>query len=91
MRVITNDQSYSHPSAKDRTWADDDIEVRIRPRLNTAVSKLSRSEYLREYLPFLDFNALDKNMIHWLDNKHPGGGLFITSLLTIENLLKKIV
>jgi hypothetical protein len=90
MRGITNNKRYSHPSAEDRTWADDDIEVRIRPRLNKHVANLSNSEYLHEYMPFFDFDLLKRKTKYWVEGNNPGGGLFLTSLLTIENLLKEI-
>jgi hypothetical protein len=91
LRTVTNNQKFSHPKASSRTWPDIDNEVRIRPRLREDIIKLQNSEHLRYLLPFFDFNKLEKDIDQWINKGRPGGGLFLTSLLTIDNMMKEFL
>ena len=90
LKLRTKNEKYSHPSARDRTWPDVDSEVRIRKNLYERVTKLHKSEYLRETLPFFDFDRLKKDTEYWVNKGNSGGGLFLTSILTIDNMLRDI-
>jgi len=90
LRTITGNQKFSHPKANSRTWPDIDNEVRIRSRLRKDIIKLHNSEYLRDLLPFFDFNKLERDTHQWINKGRPGGGLFLTSLLTIDNMMNEI-
>jgi hypothetical protein len=90
LKAVTKNEKYSHPSARDRTWPDVDSEVRIRKNLYERVTKLHKSEYLRETLPFFDFDRLKKDTEYWVNKGNSGGGLFLTSILTIDNMLRDI-
>ena len=90
LRTITGNQKFSHPGANSRTWPDIDNEVRIRPRLRSEIIKLHNSEQLRDLLPFFDFKKLEIDTHQWLNEGRSGGGLFLTSLLTINNMLDEI-
>ena len=90
LRTITGNQKFSHPKANSRTWPDIDNEVRIRSRLRKDIIKLHNSEHLRDLLPFFDFNKLERDTHQWINKGRPGGGLFLTSLLTIDNMMKEI-
>ncbi len=90
LRTITGNQKFSHPKANSRTWPDIDNEVRIRSRLRKDIIKLHNSEHLRDLLPFFDFNKLERDTHQWINKCRPGGGLFLTSLLTIDNMMKEI-
>ncbi len=90
LRILTDNQRFSHPKASSRTWPDIDNEVRIRSRLREEIIKLSNSERLRELLPFFNFRKLEKDTHQWINKGQPGGGLFLTSLLTIDNMMNEI-
>ena len=89
LRVVSGNKNYRHPGAKDRTWPDLDFETRIRPNLRNRVINLPYSEPLRNAMPFFDFNKLERDIDLWINHNKPGGGLFLTSLLTIDNLVKR--
>jgi len=89
LRVVTHNNKYRHPQAKDRTWPDMDYEVRLRPKLREAVVNLPNSEQLRSAMPFFNFKKLEKDIDFWINKNQPGGGLFLTSILTIDNLVKR--
>jgi hypothetical protein len=88
-RMVTGNSKYRHPQAKDRTWPDLDCEVRIRPRLRKSIMNLPKSEPLRSAMPFFDFDKLEKDIDLWINHDKPGGGLFLTSILTLDNLVRK--
>jgi hypothetical protein len=89
LRIITRNSKYRHPCAKDRTWPDIDHEVRLRPKLREAIINLPHSEKLRDTMPFFDFKKLERDIDFWMNKNQPGGGLFLTSILTIDNLVKR--
>jgi len=89
LRGVTRNKKYRHPQAKDRTWPDMDHEVRLRPKLKEAIINLPNSERLRDAMPFFDFKKLERDIDLWVHKNQPGGGLFLTSILTIDNLVKR--
>jgi asparagine synthetase B (glutamine-hydrolysing) len=89
MRTITGNKKYSGPLAKDRTWPDDDEQVRVRKRLNKRVMNLHNSEYLRDAMPYFNFEKLKNDSDDWLNNK-PGGGHFLICLFSIEEFLRSL-
>jgi hypothetical protein len=89
LRGVTNNSKFRHPQAADRTWPDMDFEVRLRPRLRKSIMNLPNSEALRDAMPFFDFEKLENDIKFWVEKGKPGGGLFLTSLLTIDNLANR--
>jgi len=57
--------------------------------LREAVVNLPNSEQLRSAMPFFNFKKLEKDIDFWINKNQPGGGLFLTSILTIDNLVKR--
>lgn len=90
LRTFSSSNKYKNPTAERRTWPNEDDQVRNMKLLNSAVSSLHQSDYLREALPYIDFNLLQSNTKDWLDNGRPGGGQFLMCLLSIDSFLKSL-
>ena len=87
---MTRNNKYRGPLAKDRTWPDEDEEVRKLPKLSKRVNNLYKSEHLRDALPYFNFKLLKEDSDYWLNQRNPGGGQFLMCLLSIEEFVRSL-
>ena len=90
LRTLTRNNKYRGPLAKDRTWPDEDEEVRKLPKLSKRVNNLYKSEHLRDALPYFNFKLLKEDSDYWLNQRNPGGGQFLMCLLSIEEFVRSL-
>jgi len=81
---------YRLPTASDRTWPDEDQQIRSLQNLNRTIRKIHKSDYLHEYMPYMDFKKLEIMANKWLDGNKANGGQFLMCLLSIEEFLKSL-
>ena len=90
LRTLTRNNKYRGPLPKDRTWPDEDDEVRKLPKLSKRVNNLYKSEHLRDALPYFNFKQLKDDSDYWLKHRNSGGGQFLMCLLSIEEFLRSL-
>ena len=88
---LTKNERYKFPSGKKRTWPDEAGVLKESEYFIGRINNLYKSDYLREYINFIDYENLKKfNELFLLNNNMHGYSQFIFVLLTIENFLKEI-
>jgi hypothetical protein len=90
LRIITGNQKFRHPQAKDRTWADSGQQMSDLIELQHMASVTLRSEYIREAMPYLDWDKIETHTRQWLSNGSEGGANFLMNIISIDSLLRNI-
>ena len=89
--LLSGNKNYLFPQGKRRTWPNEFEILKNSKYFIDKINNIGNSDYLREYLDFINFDKLNLQTKSFLEtNKNNDFAQFIFLLFTLENLLKEI-